>query len=257
MRYIGGKMRQRKQIVAAVRQLRPDFRTYVEPFCGAMWSAVAVIEAFPDRRYALNDNNPYLMCFWKAAVFDGWDPPEKTTEDDYNWYKRRRPLDDPMTGYIGFAMSFGGKFFGGWARDTACQSAFDREASKASLRKIEILRQAKDRLVFTCSDYTAVAVPLGSMVYLDPPYEGRTKQSNTSKTAFDRAGYHAWAEQQATRGTVIASEFINPRGWPVIHNWGDTVVRHHNGLPPDGTTEILMRVTPTIRLDKKLFAVVK
>ena len=26
----------------------------------------------------------------------------------------------------------------------------------------------------------------------------------------------------------------------ILHNWGDTVVRHYSGKPPDGTQELLV-----------------
>lgn len=85
-------------------------------------------------------------------------------------------------------------------------------------------------------------VPDGSVVYLDPPYENRTKAGG-NKGNFDRKRYYEWAEDLSERHVVIASEFVNPRGWEVLHNWGHTVVRHLNGKPKDGTEELLMRVS--------------
>jgi len=58
MWYLGGKMRQSKQIVAAI----DNFSLYVEPFCGALWSATAVMKTFPGRRYLLNHAYPVDTC---------------------------------------------------------------------------------------------------------------------------------------------------------------------------------------------------
>jgi site-specific DNA-adenine methylase len=168
MRYLGGKCRQSKEIVNAIRRLRPDFKVYVEPFCGAMWSACAIIRAFPGRKYLLSDNNPYLMTTWIRAR-NGWDPPPVFSEAEYMDYKKRLP------------------------------------------------------------------------VYLDPPYEGRTHQYKGSK-GFDYDHFRNWAEALSKRCCVLTTEFVNPRGWEVLHNWGDTVVRHHSGGESDGTCELLMRV---------------
>lgn len=234
MWYLGGKKRQSKMIVEWIRWLRPDFHTYVEPFCGAMWSACAVIKAFPGRKFVLNDANPYLMRFWTAAIKDGWDPPRKVDEATYNHYKRTRPLDDPMTGYLGFAWSFGGKFFGGAARtDGTFKGSVD-----STVFKVGMLRGAD--VTITNVDFTSVVVPLGQLVYMDPPYEKRTKQS--SVTTFDRGLYYKWAVMQSKRATVLATEFVNPLDWPVLHDYGDTVVRHLNGKSSDGTHEFLLRV---------------
>lgn len=236
MRYLGGKMRQRGEIVKAVLCIDPLFKTYVEPFCGGMWSACAMIKRFPRRHFILNDSNPYLMCFWREAI-KGWDPPV-VDEKTYNKYKKRRRVDDPMTGYVGFALSFAGKFFGGFARDGSGKRDYAVEVSASTMEKIRLLRDANVEL--SCIDYKEVNVPCESMVYLDPPYVKRTKQS--SVTSFDYEKYLEWAEDTSKVANVVASSFTNERGWPVIHDWGDTVVRHLNSKGADGTREILMRV---------------
>jgi DNA adenine methylase len=233
MRYLGGKMRQSKQIVAAIGALHPDFETYIEPFCGALWSAQAAIKAFPNRRYVLNDINPHLVDFWREAA-NGWSPPAEVSEATYAHYNKTRPSGDPMTGYVGFAWSFGGKFFGGAAR-TGGQI---KGSYKSTMAKIDVLRSAD--VSFLCGPFGALDVPNGSMVYLDPPYEARTRQSHFG--VFNKAEYLRWAEGLAARSTVIATEFVAQPGWDVMHNYGDTVVRHLNAKPKDGTHELLMKV---------------
>lgn len=248
MRYWGGKFRQRKHIIAAVARLRPDFQTYCEPFCGAMWSACAVMEAIPGRRYFLNDANPYLMRFWRAAIFEGWNPPETLTEERYQWYNKNRPMSDPATGYIGFAYSFGAKFFGGLARGNGVMK---EPGTFSTIQKINTLRRASSGgkgVTLSCLDYLKMRIPRGSMVYLDPPYAGRTPQQKVVK--FDRGTYKEWAESLVSHlgCTVIATEFGNLYGWKVLHDWGNTVVRHHGDEKrgtgyDDGTRELLMQVT--------------
>lgn len=117
MWYLGGKKWQAKKIVEAVQLLCPDFKVYIEPFCGAMWSAVAMIKAFPDRKFILSDVNPWLMRFWTAAANDGLRPPTSGSESLYKKYKAEMSISDPLTGYVGFAWSFAGTFFGTPARD--------------------------------------------------------------------------------------------------------------------------------------------
>lgn len=236
MWYLGGKMRQSKEIVKAVRYLGGKTpNVYVEPFCGALWSATAVMKEFPDWKYAMNDVNPFLIRFWQDAK-DGWDPPELVSEATYVDYNTRRPANDPMTGYVGFAWSFGGKFFGGAARTNG-----KIKGSYGSTKtKIDMLRQCD--VEFSSVDYLQVPVPMNSIVYMDPPYVGRTKQR--AENQFDHTKYVAHCEYLVKRrnSAVIATEFQNPAGWELLHDWGDTVVRHLNAKPKDGTRELLMRV---------------
>lgn len=234
MWYLGGKKRQAKEIVHAVERLAPDFKVYVEPFCGALWSAVAIMQRFPGRRYVLNDINPHLICFWEEAR-RGWNPPAKVSETTYAKYNRERPLGDPMTGYIGFAWSFGGKFFGGAART----NGQIKGSYKSCVEKIQVLRSFN--VVFECGTYHELNIPNKAAVYLDPPYEGRTRQSHFGKD-FDKEHYLRWASTLSKRCMAIATEFVPPPRWTILHNYGDTVVRHLKALPPDGTVELLMRV---------------
>lgn len=254
MRYIGGKCRQAKAIVEVIRALYPTFRVYVEPFCGAMWSASAVIAAFPGRRYLLSDSNPYLIRFWQAAVFEGLDPPKpgEMTEELYLWYREHMPEDDPLTGYVGFAYSFAGNFFGTPAR---CKTkGFKNEGSyNSTMKKLGVLRGADVEIKH--EEYGA-SLPLSSLAYLDPPYEDRTPQVKMNGK-FDSHTFRKWAELQSKRAVVITSEFLNPHGWPVLHNWGDTVVRHYSGKEPDGTVELLMRVVPTSPEDRPNFTPIR
>lgn len=129
-------MRQSKAIGEAVRSITGGhFNMYVEPFCGAMWSATAMIEAFPDKRFVFNDINPYLMCTWRHGAA-GWDPPSTLSLAVYDRLKQLKDPNDPMTGYAGFAWSFGGKFFGGLARDAKGGSRdFGKGSYKSTIKK--------------------------------------------------------------------------------------------------------------------------
>lgn len=233
MRYLGGKMRQSKIIAA---HCTGQF-AYVEPFCGAMWSAVASIKLNNNREFWLSDANPYLMTFWAAVIKEGWNPPASPTEDDWRWYNKNRPIDDPMTGYLGFAWSFGGKFFGGAARSNGNFQG----SHSSTMAKIKILRTADVKL--QCGSFDEVNRPRhAATYYLDPPYENRTHQFKGS-SQFDYGKFRAWASRLAQKNTVLTTGF-ETYGWDVVHDFGDTVVRHLNAKPKDGTREFLLKVKP-------------
>lgn len=234
MRYLGGKFRQSKQIAEYVKSMSnvADITEYGEPFCGSLSSAIAVSQVLPGVRVRLSDANPYLMRFWVAAK-GGFNPPETITESDYAFYNKNRPKDDPMTGYVGFACSFGGKFFGGAART----NGVIKPSWKNTMDRVRWVREFDVEL--SCRPYWEFESCDTALTYLDPPYVGRTPQSR-EVPPFDREHFVLYAE--SLPGSVIASEFINDREWNVVHNWGDTVVRHLNAKPADGTSEVLMRV---------------
>lgn len=236
MRYIGGKHRQSKKIAEYVGLLAPDFRTYVEPFAGAMGAACRVVEAYPGRRYILSDANPHLMCFWKAAVEGGWDPPKRVTEKDYLRYKRDLPAGDPMTAYLGFAYSFMGAFYSGMAAKNPDGTLNGSRAS--TIRKIEVLRRADVKL--SCAPFGKVKPPPGACVYLDPPYAGRTPQ--WKQNAFDQGEYVAYARSIAPGRVVLATSFDPMPRWKLLYNYGCTISPRFSGPPDESVHEYLWRV---------------
>lgn len=239
MRYLGGKSRQAKHIVAAVESLYPDFEVYVEPFCGSMWSAVAMMERFPGRRYVMNDNHDALITFWNA-VLAGWDPPASVTEKDWEYYKRTRDPDDPMTAYVGYGWSFAGRFFGTLAR----RDGIITGSEKSTAHKIRVIREQD--VSFTCQDYTEVIpAEANTVVYLDPPYVGRSMRRKEEEK-FDDRRYVEYAESILDfADLVIATDFNRRAGWKVLHNFGDTINVHNpvQRVPVGPSThELLMQV---------------
>lgn len=110
MQYLGGKARLRKQIGAYINEIIGD-REYIEPFVGG-GNILAEVRA--KKRTAL-DANEALITMYKALQ-KGWRPPTAVSEEEYAHYKALKDPNDPMTAFVGFAASFGGKWFGGYAR---------------------------------------------------------------------------------------------------------------------------------------------
>lgn len=106
------KRRISKYILPIILQHRTSIEQYyVEPFCGGC----NLIDKVEGNRIA-SDLNFYLMEMWKA-VSNGWIPEPNYTENDYKEVKENKDINPVLTGYFGFALSYGGKWFGGWCRD--------------------------------------------------------------------------------------------------------------------------------------------
>jgi DNA adenine methylase len=159
------------------------------------------------------DYNEYLAEMWKA-VSTGWVPQELVTEDDYQKVKDNKDADKALTSYVGFAMSFGGKWFGGYRRDIAgtkdnlSLKAFN-EAEQSRKSYESLLKQQKNLIGvdFRHSSYQDLDIPAKSIIYCDPPYKGTTKY----KDSFDHEPFYEWCRQKHKEGhQVFVSEYWMP-----------------------------------------------
>ena len=240
MRYMGGKFRQSKAIVECLRPVVNPETVYVEPFCGGMWSATRVIRDLHPKVSILNDVNKPLMMLWDKCIKEGvdWLPVDaQTIEREYPIYKQIQDKDNPLTAWYGIALSFGGKWFGGVARHTkGCVEDNYVSERKSMYSKIDILQSSN--VILRNLDYQQLSIPDDSVVYCDPPYEGRTKAHNFQ--GFDYIKFWDWVRELSQRCYVFTSCFDCPSDFRPIHQWGDTVVRHHDSKGTDGTNEKLV-----------------
>ena len=106
---------------------------------------------------------------WKG-VQDGYVLPDVITDEQYQYIKSNKDEDPCLTGFVGFGCSFGGKWFGGLARNKKGDNYCAR-ANRSVAKDFELgLKDAK----FLCLDYKDVYIPNNSVVYCDPPYKGTT-----------------------------------------------------------------------------------
>lgn len=238
MRYMGGKFRQSKAIVQCLRPYINSNTVYVEPFCGAMWSACRVINELHPNQVILGDVCKPLILLWNKCIRDGVDwLPYKLDEIERNYpvYNKTRNDDDPLTAWYGSALSFGGKWFAGVARSKNRQSELHQ--IKRMQEKCDALNSTNTSII--CCNYNNLSIPDSSVVYCDPPYEGRTKAHNFNK--FDYNQFWEWVRQLSKRCVVFTSCFDCPDDFDVVYSWGDTVVRHLNSKGHDGTCEKLVK----------------
>ena len=229
MNYMGGKHRQGPKIAEFVKLvLRPD-QWYVEPFCGALGAAWRVNH----NKMILGDVSEALISMWQFFQDNpDFELPDVITEDEYNAIKKIRDPQDWRTAYYGFGMSFGAKWWGGYARGKTYNN-FAANIKRSTNLKRSINAQ------FICCDYKQLYIPPGSVVYCDPPYVNRTKCHDFK--SFDTVEFWQWCRNRVKLGDVVlVTGFVVPDDFVILHNWGDTVVRHYSGKPPDGTQELLV-----------------
>jgi DNA adenine methylase len=199
MRYMGGKAKIAKKLTAFLNTYRQPGQLFVEPFLGG-----CNILPLMDLPKWGNEINPSIgMCF--AAIRDGWEPPADVSEGEYRALMEED--DTPMRGFAGSACSFGGKWFGGYARGQGARNYATEGRNNATK-----IRPGLQGATITWMDYRDMTIPDGSLVYCDPPYATTTDY----KTRFDHDAFWQWVRGLSTRCTVLVSEYVAPIDFEVV-----------------------------------------
>lgn len=212
MRYLGGKAAIADPIARVLSSIRAPGQLYVEPFLGS--AAVFALMTGPKIG---SDAHLDLMLMW-AAVRGGWIPPAEISEETYRELQRSSP--SALRGFAGFACSFSGDWFHGYARSPASVSRdgrlrghenFAAEGRRSIRRKLLAIRGS----MLACADYHALR-PCGALVYCDPPYASTAGYAPN----FDTSEFWETVARWSRSNTVIVSEYQAPSGWREI--WSRT-----------------------------------
>lgn len=221
MRYQGGKSRIATAIAEVINAIHgreiPDCTTnrgifdphsgggrtsFVSLFCGSC-AVESKVTGFD--QVILNDRHPYLVALMRN-VQAGWNPPENVSEDEYRFLRNNKDLFPALTGFVGFGCSFGGKWFGGYARN-AGGTNYAAQSKRSLLKDMATLTTAR----YLNLDYRAVPIPPGAVVYADPPYAETTGYTGEK---FDSAEFWDYARLIAETGhKIFVSEQQAPDGW--------------------------------------------
>lgn len=198
MRYQGGKSR----ITAPIAQIISERGgCFVSLFCGSC-AVESKVQGFS--RKILNDKHAYLIALLQG-VQNGYDLPEFITLDQYQHVRAHKDEDPVLAGFVGFGCSFGGKWFGGYARN-ATGTNYALQSKRSLLKDMATLQDAE----FICGDYRRLGIPPGSTIYADPPY---TNTTGYGGERFDTAQF--WIAMQLLADTghaVFVSEQEAPPG---------------------------------------------
>lgn len=205
MRYMGGKSRIGKKLGAILNEYLDGKLDFVEPFVGG-FNIVPHIQT--TGRIECGDANGALIHLYRA-IQDGWTPPENVSEEEYQLAKTL-PDTDPQKAFCGIGCSFGGKWFGGYARDG--KRNFAKNCHNALAKKAEHIKRAG---LWNC-DYFEIwnyDMPQ-SVIYCDPPYEGTTRYDGAK--GFNHAQFWDWCAHMARRHYVFVSEYRCPISHRVV-----------------------------------------
>jgi DNA adenine methylase len=209
MMYQGGKARIANPIAEILSHGAKTGRTtYVEPFVG---SAAVFHRVAPHYETAVGaDAMLDLVLLWSAAV-DGWIPPTDLSEETYRSLRDAAP--SALRAFAGFPCSFGGKWFGGYARDPKSNRNFARTASQSIAKRAAAMPHA----TFVWSDYRDLRYEIdeNAVVYCDPPYAGTTSYAGAGE--FNSEEFWTIAAKWAASGALVfVSEYAAPPEWREI-----------------------------------------
>ena len=185
-------------------------RTWVEPFVGG----ANMIDKVDGKRIGA-DLNEYLIEALKLIRDEPNNIPDLITESYYQELKDKKELNG-VTGFVGFAMSFGGKWFGGYRRDVAgSKGCIENMKTQTRRSKQNAIKQSEklQGVDFVAKGYADLEIPTNSLIYCDPPYEGTTKY----KDDFNHAEFWEWCRQKTKEGhQVFISEYNAPKDFKCI-----------------------------------------
>lgn len=142
------------------------------------------------------------------AVQLGFDLPEIITEEQYKYIREHKDENKALTGFVGFGCSFGGKWFGGYARNKT-NTNYALQSKNSLLKDMQTLQNAK----FICSDYKDVEIPKNSVVYADPPYEGTTGYNHKKFNSYE---FWEYMREISEYNLVFISELSAPEDFKCI-----------------------------------------
>lgn len=217
MRYLGGKSKIRKQIATFLESVRKPEQVYFEPFCGGCH----VTQEISGTRIA-GDGNYALITMYRALQ-KGWIPPQSVTEELYAKYKANPNPYDPATAFIGIGCSFGGKWFGGYARQKGYDFAIG--GTNAIMRQLPKIQDVE----FRYGNYWEHN-PQDMLIYCDPPYQGTTAYGAFKE--FDHTRFWNTMRIWSRDNTVVISEYKAPDDFKcVLEIPTKTIIRDSDNKP--------------------------
>lgn len=225
MQYLGGKSRISKQISEVInnevsrwkiknsttystnnnnREREIEQLTFISLFCGTC-SIESKVKGFDN--IICNDKHEYLIELFKG-VQNGYELPELITEEQYKYIREHKDENKILTGFVGFGCSFGGKWFGGYARNKT-NTNYALQSKKSLLKDMSNLMTAQ----FTCQDYRDVIIPNNSIVYADPPYNNTT---GYGKDKFNSDEFWEYMRVISKNNKVFISEQTAPNDFECV-----------------------------------------
>lgn len=137
-------------------------------------------------------------------------PPKEVSKEFYLDVKNNKDnYSDFIVGYIGYELSFGAKWFGGYVKRDDKKFRGDIYSYNACMKQAEKLKDIQ----FKCCSFDTYKDLSGYVIYCDPPY----KETTTYKQGvFDYELFYSWCRETSKNNIVLISEYYMPKDFKCI-----------------------------------------
>jgi DNA adenine methylase len=201
MKYMGSKARHASELLPIILKDHTPDMWYIEPFVGG----ANMIDKVPaDYKRIGCDINEYLIVLLDK-LSKGWEPPVQVSEELYKTIKLNKDLfDKELVAYVGFGMSFGSKWWGGYSRNKRNYD-YAQGLYNSTIKQRPLLEGIK--FLFK-SVFEIVEIKGKATIYCDPPYKDTTKYKDGG---FDHSRFYNWCRYQKSQGhNIFISEYAMP-----------------------------------------------
>jgi len=232
MWYNGGKIRISKRIAPILQESADKTGKFADLFCGGC----NIIDKISANERIANDIHYELISMWEK-LRDGWIPERlEYNKEFYNEVKDNRNNYYPeIVGLVGFHYSYGGKYFGGYAK-SRYEDHIERSINK-TVQQAELLKDVR----FYNKDYQEFSNLKGWTIYCDPPYIKSTQKSTRYGVEFDHDEFWNWCRKISKENDVFISEKESPDDFEKIWEHAHNSNMQYNGTKK--TSEKLFKIT--------------
>jgi DNA adenine methylase len=226
MKYLGGKQRLGKHLAPVLKLLwnyvleitGKPLDGYLEPFCGSLGVCRNMTDLTTDV-FIANDYHPDLIQMWNEVKYETFVYPESVSEEDYLAAKKL-PSPSALKAFIGFGMSFGGRFFGAYAHKYMNEKKEDfcKEMIHSLKRAAPLIKNVE----FTNKSYLELT-PTNMFIYCDPPYKYskfpiKYRRDVKKYDVFDNDLFWETMRKWSENNFVVVSEMDAPEDFIEIWN---------------------------------------
>jgi DNA adenine methylase len=258
MKYLGGKQRLGKHLAPFLKELYNKINKalhngliidgYLEPFCGSC----GVLKNMADVSDSVqaNDYHPDLIQMWSEVQAGTFVFPTSISEEEY-FLAKALPSPSAHKSFVGFGMSFGGRFFGAYAHKymNDKKEDFCKEMVNSLKRTAPLIQN----VCFTNKSYLDLQ-PVNKFIYCDPPYAFtkfpiKYRRDVKRYDVFDTALFWATMRAWSANNFVVVSEIVAPNDFVEIWNMD----RHRSACNSLKTGKKNVDVNDDFKSSEKLF----
>lgn len=219
MRYLGSKARIIKQIAPIITEHLNGENEFVDAFMGG---ANVITQIDYNKKVGI-EYSIYPWAIWNDILMFGidWIPQAFDEEDYYDVKKSYKDKDgrykQSMIGYVGNCLSYGSKWWGGFAKFNPKKNEDHvKEAYNGIKKQYENFKYLVTTK-FVCASYDEYDYKPNSVIYCDPPYQSTIGY----ESSFDHDKFWNWVREMSKKGHhVYVSEYSAPSDFKCIWRKG-------------------------------------